>query len=154
VDLSTWMDRLLAAVTVLGGFSAPDLAPHVTIMPQTELARRVCGAADCPVRGAYLPETGVLLDSGLNIDDPRDRSVLLHEIVHYLQQLSGRFGQEPLCRRFVLREVEAYSIQDQYLSRYGLGVGNSDYSLMTWMPPGCTMASLADEATSSEATHP
>jgi hypothetical protein len=118
-----WIERLIAAGTVLGGFSAPDQTPAVIELPQAEIARRVCGGP-CPVRGAFVPGNGVLIDKSLDIDgSPSDRSILLHEIVHYLQHLAGRFADEPTCERFLDREMEAYHIQDEYLSRYGLSVG-------------------------------
>jgi hypothetical protein len=62
----------------------------------------------------------VLLNAGLDLDQPRGRSVLLHELVHFLQDRTGRFAELPACERHRLRESEAYAVQNRYLRREGL----------------------------------
>lgn len=44
------------------------------------------------------------------------RSLIVHELTHYLQDISGRFSAED-CNDHLAREREAYSIQRQYLNR-------------------------------------
>jgi hypothetical protein len=44
------------------------------------------------------------------------RSVLLHELVHHVQRVSGRFQAIPsACDRWYAAEREAYRIQNTYL---------------------------------------
>jgi len=134
--LQEWIERLLATATVLGGYPPAAPLPLVTVIARNELSARVCGGS-CAARGAFIPGRGVFIINGLEIEtDPQDRSVLLHELVHYLQELNGRYADESACDRFRDRELEAYRLQDEYLSRYGLGVGSQAASL-EWQPAAC-----------------
>jgi len=134
--LQDWIERLLATATVLGGYPPAAPIPPVTVMTQNELSDRVCGGS-CAVKGAFIPGQGLFIIKELEIEtDPQDRSVLLHELVHYLQQLNGRYASESACDRFRDRELEAYRLQDEYLSRYGLGVSSLAASL-EWQPAVC-----------------
>jgi hypothetical protein len=135
MNLAEWTDRLLVTASVLSGLQ-PVPPPPVSAIPEESLQARVCDSR-CLVRGAYIPGAGVLIAETLDIDgDPRDRSVLLHELVHYLQDRAGRFGSEPPCERYVDRELEAYRVQDRYLARYNLALSTpSDYT--QWLPAGC-----------------
>ncbi len=58
------------------------------------------------------------LDETLDVrENDFDRSVLLHELVHYLQNTGGGFEKMSIsCERNQLAETEAYRIQNQYLS--------------------------------------
>jgi hypothetical protein len=60
----------------------------------------------------------VYLDENLDLQgNVFDRSVFLHELVHYMQNQTGRFEKMPVtCERNYLAEVEAYAIQNQYLA--------------------------------------
>jgi len=134
--LQEWIERLLATATVLGGYPPAAPSPPVTVIAQSELSARVCGGA-CAVRGAFIPGQGLFIINALETEaSPQDRSVLLHELVHYLQELNGRYANESACDRFRDRELEAYRLQDEYLSRYGLGVSNQTASL-EWQPSAC-----------------
>jgi len=134
--LQEWIERLLATATVLGGYPPAAPLPLVTVIARNELSARVCGGS-CAARGAFIPGRGVFIINGLEIEtDPQDRSVLLHELVHYLQELNGCYADESACDRFRDRELEAYRLQDEYLSRYGLGVGSQAASL-EWQPAAC-----------------
>ena len=134
--LQEWIERLLATATVLGGYPSAAPPPQVTVIAQHELSTRVCGGA-CAVKGAFISGQGLFIIDGLEIEtDPQDRSVLLHELVHYLQELNGRYADEAACDRFRYRELEAYRLQDEYLSRYGLGV-SSLTARLEWQSIGC-----------------
>jgi hypothetical protein len=134
--LQEWIERLLATAAVLGGYPPAAPLPQVTVIAQDALSTRVCGGP-CAVKGAFIPGQGLFIINGLEIEtDPQDRSVLLHELVHYLQDLNGRYAGETACDRFRYRELEAYRLQDEYLSRYGLGV-NDLAARLEWQSPGC-----------------
>jgi hypothetical protein len=51
--------------------------------------------------------------------DPRARAVLLHELVHHVQMLTGRFDSMPGCQAWYAREREAYAVQNEYLRVLG-----------------------------------
>ena len=45
-----------------------------------------------------------------------DRSILLHELVHYVQAISRRYADLAPCERRRAEEVEAYAVQSAYLA--------------------------------------
>jgi len=140
VDLATWTAKLLVTAALLGGYPQGAPLPPVKAVPQGALATRFCGGP-CGIQGAYVPGEGVLLADRLDIDgNPLDRSVLLHELVHYLQDTNGRFAADGPCDRWREREIEAYTLQDSYLSRYNLGLGGALQAALQALPAGCTLA--------------
>ena len=137
MSVAAWVERLLATAAVLGGYPVTEHPPPVMRVPLATLQQAGCAGGPCEAQGAYIPGRGVLLLDTLDIDgNPRDRSVLVHELVHYLQDRFGRFGKESACDRYVDREMEAYGVQDRYLSRYNMGLGQYD-SAPAWLPVSC-----------------
>jgi hypothetical protein len=108
---------LLAAMQALSGYPVPEQMPDLHVVPQTYIAERVCNGP-CRVQAFYHPDFGVFLDEKLRLDsDPYAQSILLHELVHHAQEISGRF--ETLaseCHRRVAAESEAYEIQNRFLA--------------------------------------
>jgi hypothetical protein len=97
--------------------------PAITFVEQGEIARIVCGRP-CPARAVYLPDRGVLLDASLDPEnDAYARSILLHELVHHVQESAARFARLPECCRWAAREREAYAIQTRYLTLARTGIG-------------------------------
>lgn len=136
MSLAEWTQRLLTSAALLGHYPLDARPPRVTMVPQVTLAARACNGT-CEPRGAYIPGQGVLILNTLDIaNNPRDRSVLLHELVHYLQDKFGRFAREPPCVRYVDRELEAYGLQDAYLDRFNMALGH-DGDPANWMPYAC-----------------
>jgi hypothetical protein len=87
-------------------------------LPHAELEAMVC-KRPCNVLGFYR-EGQIFLDDKLRPErDVYDRSVLLHELMHYLQDVNFAYGAEITCERWVRREAEAYAAQQQFLSVSG-----------------------------------
>ncbi len=64
--------------------------------------------------GLYIPDADkIYLRDGLDMDDPRDQSVLVHELVHYVQDQLGVTGTTEQL------EAQAYALQDQWLREQG-----------------------------------
>jgi hypothetical protein len=120
--------ELFTAIKLIAGYPIPAALPEVHVMPLTELRREVCADENCRVEAYYDPKRGVLLGAHLDVhDNLLARSILLHELVHHVQQKSGRFETIPSeCRRWVSKEREAYNVQNQYLQRHGSA------TIMTW----------------------
>jgi hypothetical protein len=149
MDVVTWTAKLLATAALLGGYPQGAAPPPVTIVDRAVLEQHFCDAP-CGIKGAYLHGQGVLLAASLDIDDsPMDRSVLLHELVHYLQDVNARFAADGPCDRWKEREIEAYTLQDDYLSRYNMGLGGAMEAALQVLPAGCSLAS--DSATEPSA---
>jgi len=64
--------------------------------------------------GLYIPDADkIYLLQGLDLDDPRDRSVLVHELVHYVQDQLGVTGTSAQL------EAQAYALEAQWLQEQG-----------------------------------
>jgi hypothetical protein len=119
-DLAQLVAQLLAAIHSISGYPLPDAAPVVRLASLLEMQAIVC-RGPCQVRGFYTRENGVVLNETLDLaHDTTAQSVLLHELVHYVQQLNGKFEKLPdRCDRWFAREYEAYEIQNAYLRTHG-----------------------------------
>ncbi|HEX6014946.1 MAG TPA: hypothetical protein VFY87_24740 [Geminicoccaceae bacterium] len=119
--LQALVAKLLVTAKVLAGYPVPAVPPAVSFAPDGELAALACNGCQAHglVNGLFLPERGIILSGRLDPGhDVRARAVLLHEIVHYLQELNGRFADRPACERYFLREREAYAVENRYLARH------------------------------------
>jgi hypothetical protein len=90
----------------------------VHALTQSEIQRRLCEGRPCRVKAYYHPESGIIVDESLDLqNDAFDRSILLHELVHHLQKTTGKFEIiTSFCSRRISEEIEAYEIQNRYLS--------------------------------------
>jgi hypothetical protein len=114
--------ELFTAIRLLTGYPVPDELPQIHRAPAHVLSQKICGRP-CPVKAFYHPEMGVYIDETLRIEDNAyERSILLHELVHYVQHTTGKFSAvSGFCNRKSAEEMEAYKIQNMYLSRQRTG---------------------------------
>jgi hypothetical protein len=113
---SSLVSELFAVIYTLSGYAAPSVPPEIHFVSQTVMQAEVCGAT-CPIQAYYHSTRGVFIDERLDVvNDPYARSILLHELVHHVQAISGRFDStsDP-CIRHSTAEAEAYLIQNRYL---------------------------------------
>jgi hypothetical protein len=111
--------QLLGAMDRLIRYPKTKTTPEIHWIPQREVARQVC-KKECPVRAGFVAGQGIFLSDSLNpIDDAFDRSILVHELVHHLQEQSHSYDHETPCRRWHAREMEAYAVQNAYLMHIG-----------------------------------
>ena len=110
--------ELFAAIQLVSGYPSPAVVPEVEAVPAVEIQRRLCDGRPCRIKAYYHPDSGVVIDDTLDLENNAfDRSILLHELVHHLQRTTGRFEVvTSFCRRRVSEEMEAYEIQNRYLS--------------------------------------
>jgi hypothetical protein len=115
--LHTVAAELFGAIHALSGYPVPAAMPPMQAVPVAVMQQKICGKP-CPVKAFYHPQWGVYLDETMDIGGNEfDRSVLLHELVHHLQNTGGRFEKMPVsCERNQLAEAEAYKIQNLYLA--------------------------------------
>src|SRR5262249_46088365 len=119
-DLESLARQLLRAIERLSDYSAPAELPPIFEVPQHVLEAKVCDQP-CNVAAAYLPREGIFLAAHLDpLREPLDRSALLHELVHYLQQGHPKFARLSGCERERAKEQEAYAIQNAYLAALGI----------------------------------
>jgi hypothetical protein len=117
-ELVSLMVELFAAIRLVSAYPSPDTLPEVHSLPQAEIQHQLCGGRACRVKAYYHPQSGVVVDETLDLKgDPFDRSILLHELVHHLQKTTGKFEVvSSFCSRRISEELEAYEIQNRYLS--------------------------------------
>lgn len=114
-------DLLLAAQT-LSGYAPPPQPPDVAFVPQAVLQREAC-QGPCAIYGWFPPGTTIYLDERLDLaEDMRARGILVHELVHYLQQESRAFAEETPCHAWLAREREAFDIQYRWLVEEGVAL--------------------------------
>lgn len=154
--LVSLMVELFTAIKLVSGYPAPAVLPDVQTLPLVEIQRRLCDGRQCRIKAYYHPESGVVLDETLNVqNDPFDRSIFLHELVHHLQKTTGKYeAVNSLCSRRMSEELEAYEIQNRYLSQIGAarralvmgwsGKCDDDAESKTGAKPATTQASLGD----------
>ncbi len=99
----------------LSPYPAPDAPPIIETRPHAFFVNNVCGGVECNVVGWYNDEGVIYLDETLS--ESRDY-IIVHELVHYLQDLSGDFESNS-CADSVFREREAYGVQTRYMVENG-----------------------------------
>jgi hypothetical protein len=123
--MSTLVVQLMSWIVLAGGYEMPFTVPDVVPAPPTFFRERMCGGEVCNVVGLYAsvdaPETVYVSDRfSLDGSDDLALSVLLHELVHYLQQKSGRWAFRHDCRAWVEQERQAYALQSRWLWQRGV----------------------------------
>src|SRR5262245_23314156 len=115
-DLEPLLRSLLEVISTLSEYQAPETLPPVFQLRQAAIEAKVCDEP-CNVSAAYIPHDGIYLAENLDpVQQPVDRSILLHELVHHLQQGHPKFAHLSGCERERAKEREAYEIQNAYLA--------------------------------------
>ena len=113
------MPALVSALDQLSKYHRPVALPEVIRVSHERIEAMVCNAK-CGALAAYRPGEGIYLDERLQPETNLfDRSVLLHELVHYVQDMSDEHGDMRPCMRWYQREQEAYAIQKIFLFMTG-----------------------------------
>jgi hypothetical protein len=120
VDVIEVMRQLVVVIHALSGYPIAEELPEVHVVPQAVIAELVC-KGPCRVQAFYHPDFGVFVDEKLDLkSDVYAQSIVLHELVHHAQQLSGRFEELPSeCHRRSAAETQAYEVQNQFLAFHG-----------------------------------
>ena len=83
------IDSLVDAITRLSSFRKPATMPHITRVSRAEIERTICNGP-CMVKAWYVPDEGVFFDESLTPETNLiHRSILLHELVHFVQEVNG-----------------------------------------------------------------
>lgn len=105
-------------IVALTPYPLPQQPPSIEMVPPQAIYDEVCGGKKCPTLG-YTDGGVVRLDFriGLRTEDPFAQSVLLHELVHYEQEHSGRYSVRN-CASWRAKETEAYQLQARWLREH------------------------------------
>ena len=111
--------QLSVAIDRLSGHRPPKTLPVIHRVSHAELETYVC-ETNCAIKAWYKPGEGIFLDNSLMPESNAfDRSILLHEMVHYFQDMSGYYRDASPCDRWLQRELDAYAVQNRYLGATG-----------------------------------
>ncbi len=131
---------LMSWAAALSGYSRPSTQPEIVMVPHSYFVAEACGGRECRVLGWYPPGQKIFLDERLDpVASLYASSIVVHEMVHFLQQQSGRFEEGYSCASALTREREAYGVQREFLLRSG-----------AYQPIGASMHSVGCELTASE----
>ena len=109
---------LLSWTVNLSSYPHPGVTPELSYKPHQFFVEQACNGYERCKAVAWYDDSGIIyLDERMKDNtDAFTRSVVVHELVHYLQDLSGEY-EEMDCDLHAKREREAYSVQKQYLNR-------------------------------------
>jgi hypothetical protein len=117
--LKALIASLLAWMNIHAGYQLPAQHPEIISVPHTVLEQMAC-TGPCPIMGLYPDDGVVYLDEDLSLEtNACAQSVLLHELVHYVQDVNDRFVDKDPILRWQIRELEARNIQNLFLSQHG-----------------------------------
>ena len=97
------------------GRSDPEY-PNVVFVDQNFINGLVCKKRNCNAQAATKNTTVFLVD-GLDIRTVEGESILYHELVHVAQ--FHNWGNNENCKSWIKREVQAYQLQDNFVSEKG-----------------------------------
>jgi len=92
--------------------------PHIEFMPVEEISDIACTMPCGGIKGWTPPGDTVYLSNELSINqDMFDRSIVLHELVHYVQYRYILTEKATDCLTWKAREAQAYKIQYEWLRK-------------------------------------
>lgn len=125
-----WLASLLDVAVRLSGLmpmAAADLPPLIAL-PLTELRQQACPLTpeNCGSLVAMFDADGrrILVSDRLDVQDARDRSFIVHELVHVLEHPAAGSAdrdaaQDDSCEASLASERRAYRVQNAYLREQG-----------------------------------
>jgi len=133
------MTVLLIWITAHSGYSMPSTLLAVKYSTNAEMRRMhfcdgvaICDEATLPserdirINALYNHEERVMyLPKNFNKDEPLNQATLVHELVHHLQALDGKFKAAGCIGHM---EAEAYAIKDRWLVAQGLPVPEKSFA--------------------------
>ncbi len=100
---------LLQWISINTDYDVSKFDFRVKVMESSALQKIVCGGK-CPILGFFSDEFGILLTE-MNFDNLCNQSILLHEMIHSLQDDDIEV---------IFKEKEAYYLQNKFLEEFSL----------------------------------
>lgn len=115
------LKQLLLRIYQKTGMSVPKIGdphfPNVVFVTQHFINEIVCKNRNCNAEAATKDAT-IFLVNDLDLNTVEGESILYHELVHILQ--FHNFGKNANCKSWIKREIQAYQLQDEFVSDKGL----------------------------------
>jgi hypothetical protein len=123
---------LMAWASIISGYDYPEVMPQIIYANHSHFIAKLCDDVDtekhpCVVRAYYNDEDPAKIYLNTKYWQinrpwtPYQTAIIVHEMVHYLQDLSGKYdgytdwGEEKFCAARKQRQIESYVTQDIYL---------------------------------------
>ncbi len=104
---------LLNWAAYLSRYETVDALPTIVFVEHDQLVQQACFGRECQVLGWYNDSDIIYIDNRfVDSDTLFSRSLIVHELVHYLQHKSGEYSRS--CLDVSAREAEAYWVQQEY----------------------------------------
>ena len=117
MDSTDAIAALMSWAVMLSHYPSPTHLPVIEYARHQFFVEHACGGKKCGAIGWYDNQGTIYIDERLKAQDTvSTRGLIVHEMVHYLQDLSGKFDPTG-CRDSRLREQEAYAIQREFIAR-------------------------------------
>lgn len=140
MDLQALLPVFMSWAVHLSGYPAPAEMPTVQFEPHAFFVQQVCGGKECNAVGWYNDRNIVYVDDKYeHVQNDFANSLVVHELIHYLQHQSGKFDSLS-CTDSVAREREAYAVQNQYILK-----SQGSFALIKPAPTFCNYGHAAAE---------
>lgn len=118
-SMSEIIAGLLLFIQSQVGLFNPIEPPHIEFMQAVEIAELACEQQCGDIKGWTPPGSTVYLNQNLGITrDMFDRSIILHELVHYVQYKYQLVNMPTDCLTWKAREAQAYQLQLVWLREH------------------------------------
>ena len=139
MDFQILLPILLSWAVYFSDYPMPPAVPEVRFEPHSFFVQRVCAGRECNAVGWYNDDLVIYIDESYrNVDGSFATSLIVHELTHYLQHLSGRFDSHS-CADSLRREREAYGVQNNYLL-----TAQGSFDIIHPAPTACNYAAADD----------
>ena len=118
IDVNALCMSFLMFLNQQGVYDFVVTCPAIRVIDVKSLQEIVCDGSECPAEAFYDIEDRIIyLSNELDLDTPVHKSIILHELVHFAQDVTGKWihHDESECRSFLMREVAAFRLQERYL---------------------------------------
>jgi hypothetical protein len=112
---------LMVWAVTLTGYELPAEPPRVEAVSHQQLVKTLCDDQFCTAVAYYDTKTQTIYhDERMQLDlDQSARGFIVHEMVHYLQDLNGELiPDEMSCEQRIEKEQEAYRVQRYFLREH------------------------------------
>lgn len=105
--------------------------PEIRFISQSQIEAKACANEPCSVQGWFANENQTIyLSDMLDVHrNMHERSILLHEMVHYVQSKQNTPVLENECLTWKAREIQAYNIQYNWLYDNRVRVKTPTYNI-------------------------
>jgi hypothetical protein len=115
------INGLLVWAVTLTGYEQPVDLPVVEAVSHQQLVKTLCKEQFCTAVAYYDTDTHIIYyDERMQLEqDQSARGFIIHEMVHYLQDLNGELvPAEMSCEQRIEKEQEAYRVQQYFLREH------------------------------------